>query len=112
MSDIAKKFRDACVIDPHYGKSIKMTCGYDDFMAAANELDRLRAEVERLNNLRKADLEEYRQHVRHLIPEVERLRAALREIDAVPAVKMLTDFGSIKEMQRIARAALNGEPRT
>lgn len=48
MADIVEKLKDACVIDRHYGKSVTLTLDYDDYMDAADEIIRLRAENERL----------------------------------------------------------------
>ena len=87
MTDIVEKLKDACVIDPHYGKSVTLTLDYDDYMEAADLITALRAENEKL----KAELEEL-DFLRHeggsesiaaLEAENQRLRAALEEIESI-----------------------------
>lgn len=48
MSDIVEKLKDACVVDPNYGKSVTLTLDYDDYMEAADLITALRVENGRL----------------------------------------------------------------
>lgn len=111
MTDIVEKLKDACVIDPHYGKSVTLTLDYDDYMEAADLITALRAENEKL----KAELEEL-DFLRHeggsesiaaLEAENERLRAALEDIaDLPPGYADMRHDDLVVILANKARAAL------
>lgn len=81
MIDIVQKLKDACVVDPNYGKSVTLTLDYDDYMEAANTITALRAEVEKLrSDLAFADQQATKVEGLFLgtANENEKLRAALK----------------------------------
>lgn len=51
MSDIVERLKDACVVDPNYGKSVNLTLDYDDYMEAADTITALEARVRELEGL-------------------------------------------------------------